>query len=366
MAGSGGGRRAPVMLMTGEFWAGSTGFGLAAGLRRLGWVVQEVDRGYYGAGRGRSLALRVASRLSAKASVSAFQDKIRRECGMLRPDALLSIKGVDLDRSLLQEVRAGGAKTVMYYPDLAFNHPGVDEAAFDCYDLFATTKTFQVDWLMQRLGSGVVEHVPHGYVDDVHIPVCSPPNATYGTHDVLYAGNHSAYKQDWLERLVRLNPGLDLAVMGNRWHEALVAIGVPPSRYFGEMLGVPYAQAIGAARINVAIHFGATNSTWQDLVSTRTFEIPACRGFMLHIDNEEVREYFEPGKEIDVFSTPEELDDKIRFYLAHPDLREKMIERAFTRCVPRYGYARRALEIHQAMIKHGLVDGGRFHDRGAP
>ena len=244
MAGSGGGRRAPVMLMTGEFWAGSTGFGLAAGLRRLGWVVQEVDRGYYGAGRGRSLALRVASRLSAKASVSAFQDKIRRECGMLRPDALLSIKGVDLDRSLLQEVRAGGAKTVMYYPDLAFNHPGVDEAAFDCYDLFATTKTFQVDWLMQRLGSGVVEHVPHGYVDDVHIPVCSPPNATYGTHDVLYAGNHSAYKQDWLERLVRLNPGLDLAVMGNRWHEALVEIGLASCRYLVLMFVLIYVVAL--------------------------------------------------------------------------------------------------------------------------
>ena len=81
---------------------------------------------------------------------------------------------------------------------------------------------------------------------------------------------------------------------------------------------------------------------------------------MLHIDNDEVREYFKPGKEIDVFSTPEELADKIQFYLARPELREKMIDRAYARCVPSYGYVRRAVEIQKAMIRHGLIDASRF------
>ena len=37
----------------------------------------------------------------------------------------------------------------------------------------------------------------------------------------------------------------------------------------------------------------ADETQWKDLVSTRTFEIPACKGFMLHVDNSEVREFFE-------------------------------------------------------------------------
>jgi spore maturation protein CgeB len=84
---------------------------------------------------------------------------------------------------------------------------------------------------------------------------------------------------------------------------------------------------------------------WEDLVSTRTFEIPAAKCFMLHIDNEEVRDLFNPGSEIDVFSSGEQLSNQIDFYLARPDLRAKLIERAYRRCVPAYSYDARAQQM---------------------
>ena len=59
------------------------------------------------------------------------------------------------------------------------------------------------------------------------------------------------------------------------------------------------------------------------------------------------------GEEIDVFSTPEELADKIRFYLARPELRAQMIERAYARAAPHYSYAARAKEI-SSLIKTRL------------
>ncbi len=95
---------------------------------------------------------------------------------------------------------------------------------------------------------------------------------------------------------------------------------------------------------------GQVSSDWADMVSTRTFEIPACRGFMLHVDNEEIREFYKPGVEIDVFASPEELADKIKFYLRRPDLRAKMIERAFQRCVPNYSYIARARYISSFLL----------------
>ena len=126
--------RKPVMLMVGEFRAGSTERGLVEGFRRLGWAVQEVDRGRYSAGVSRALLLRIASRLSMNAVVRAFQQAVLCECAVLRPDVLLAVKGTDLTGAMLEQISEAGARTVMYYPDVAFNHRGVDEASFRGYD----------------------------------------------------------------------------------------------------------------------------------------------------------------------------------------------------------------------------------------
>ena len=66
---------------------------------------------------------------------------------------------------------------------------------------------------------------------------------------------------------------------------------------------------------------------------------------MLHIDNEEIRSFYDVGSEIDVFSTPEECAEKIDFYLKKPDTRKKMIKRAYRRTVPAYSYTERAKQI---------------------
>jgi spore maturation protein CgeB len=66
---------------------------------------------------------------------------------------------------------------------------------------------------------------------------------------------------------------------------------------------------------------------------------------MLHIDNEEVRGLYEPGKEIDVFSTPEELNQKIAYYLDHPEERMRIADAGHKRAVPAYSYDARAAEI---------------------
>jgi hypothetical protein len=333
------------MLFTGEFWAGASARGLSDGFRDLGWAVQEVDQRDFGVKRGKSPVLRIASRLTRRMAEEAYRARLLEECRVLKPDIFLTVKGVGITADFLQEVRQAGARAVIYYPDVDFDHPGIAVESFAGYDLFVTTKTFQLDYLENLLGPERVAYVPHGFSGRVHEPVCSTMPESDFEADVLHAGNHSAWKQRWLEGAAAALPDASFRIVGNRWRENAGAGALARSDMPGERLGIGYAGAIQVARINVAVHFGPTASGWEDRVSTRTFEIPACKGFMLHIDNEEVREFFEPGVEIDVFATPEELADKIGFYLARPELRARMIERAYARCVPAYSYAARAKQI---------------------
>lgn len=347
--------RKPVMVFAGEFWSGASGAGLADGFRALGWAVQEVDYRHYGTRSGRSLVTRLASRVTKRYADENYRRQLLRECESLRPEVFLTIKGSAIDRATLAAIKQAGALTAMYYPDVHFNHPGVFAESFDLYDLFATSKSFQMEWLGKRLGVERTAFVPHGYVERVHNPVYASLSSGDYSADVLYAGNHSAYKQNWLEGLVEQAPDLDLSIIGSRWQENVEAGPLSNCAIHGAMQSVAYAKAIQTAKVNIAIHMGKTSSGWSDVVSTRTFEIPACKGFMLHIDNDEVRELFRPGVEIDVFSTKEELDDKVRFYLGRPDLREKMIERAYIRAVPHYSYAERASTISR-IISQKLRD----------
>ncbi|MBW8366831.1 MAG: hypothetical protein K0M70_03105, partial [Arenimonas sp.] len=236
---------------------GASGSGLVAGFRQLGWLVQTVDYGAF-AGSSVSLALRAATRLTQNALQQAYQESVLHECEALRPDVLFTVKGTGLNKKLLERVQSLGTKIVMYYPDVSFDHPGVDKESFRLYDCFVTTKSFQLAWLSERLGVGRVAHVPHGYTEAVFQSVLDSVSDQEFVFDVLYMGNHSPYKQQWLERLIELHPGLNLAVAGSRWREQASPLGIPSSAMLGEVRGLALAKLIQTSRINIALHFGTS------------------------------------------------------------------------------------------------------------
>lgn len=341
------------MVFAGEFWDGASGAGLAEGFRCSGWAVQEVDKTQFALPRTRSLVGRMAARLTSRIAAREFREAVVRQCSVLMPDVFLTIKGTGLDVATLRRLRDMRVPAVMFYPDFNFDHAQLEVETFAEYDLFVTTKSFQIDYLASLLGPDRVAYVPHGYVDGTHAPLFRAGEAPH-SFDVLYAGNHSESKQGWLEKIAKGVPSASIGIVGNRWEQA--AHGpLGRATLLGERRAVAYSQAIQEARINVAFHMGAAPNGWADLVSTRTFEIPASKGFMLHIDNREVREFFNVGTEIDTFTSAEELCDKVRLYLDRPELRAAMIERAYARCVPAYGCAARALQIQEHLHRASVV-----------
>ena len=348
------GRTAPSMLMAGSHQSCSTDAGLAYGFRELGWDVAEVSV-YDGLILSEILALRTAARLIAPLSKRSFNTAILNEAKRLRPDILFAVKGTFIAKSTVIMLREWGIPTVIFYPDYRLQYPGLDEGMLDACDLIITSKSFQVPYLAERIGEGRVAFVHHGYVPAVHrrrTPEGATPEYLW---DVSYVGNASPSKVEWLVDVARHIGDRRFIVVGHRWMEAAKGTPLEPFILGHGLAGDHFARVIEHSRINIALHMGkGGNQGWEDLVSTRTFEIPASGGFMLHIDNPEVRSLFKVPEEIDVFSSTDELNAKIDYYLKHPDERIAMVERASRRCVPAYSLGARAREITDLLAARGI------------
>ncbi len=343
------------ILVAEDSWFGSTTFGIAQGFRRLGWEVAEVSP-TSAFMQGRSLPLRVLGRLTKPINVALYNKEILQTVEQFDAKVFLTVKGSDIQVATLKELAARGVETINYYPDFRFSYAGVNQDSFIHYSTFITTKSFQIQTLTQMLGKDKVHFLHHGYCADVHYPPIDNLLNADEVPDALYVGTYTAYKEQLFTQLKQNNPDLNLMIFGHGWGAAKSNLILKSSLANRPVLGRNYAQLIYAAKINLAIHMGSADDTgWQDLVSTRSFEIPACKGFMLHIDNAEIRTLYDVGQEIDVFSTAEDLSEKIKFYLQQPVLRQQMVEKAYLRCVPAYSYEQRAKEISQILASKGCL-----------
>lgn len=80
-------------------------------------------------------------------------------------------------------------------------------------------------------------------------------------------------------------------------------------------------------------------------VRLRDFEAPMCRSCYLTGHTDEIAEFYEIGKEIDTCRSQNELVDKVRFYLAHADVAEKLREAGFQRARRDHTWVKRFEEL---------------------
>lgn len=348
------GSAAPSMVFAGEFTAWQTGAGLAEGLRLLGWDVAEVSS-LDPLMRTRRLDLRIAGRLLNPAMRGSHNRDILAATRAVQPHVFLTAKGNYIAAATLKELRRQDIFTVNFYPDRDFDHHGLLLDSLDQFDLVATTKSYQVPWLTKRLGADRVAMIHHGYVPAVHRRRTPTGVAPQYLWDICFIGNASPDKLAWLEPIARRFGDRRIIVVGNGWARLAAGTAVAPFVFGGPLHGDLFARATEHSRVNIAVHHGPGGPDgWADEVSTRTFEIPGCGGFMLHIDNAEVRTLFEPGFEMDVFASPAELTDKIDHHLANDDARRAIADAGHARAVPAYSLHTRAAELAVALASRGI------------
>lgn len=332
------------IVVAGEFWHGAPAKGFASGFRALGHDVVEIDVNHF-LPLPRTTALRITSRLLARQFTKNYNDFILSVCRTKNIDLLFQIKGNGISYIVIDLLNKIGVSTALFYPDVDFDHPGVNLEKILLNKYIFSAKKFHKLFFQETYGREIV-HLNHGYSPAVHRPHSPLLNDSDFEWDISYVGNPSLYKLEWLIAVVTAFPDKRIAIIGNKWREMGEGTPIAPYIAHSATTGDALAQVIESSKINLAFHYGpAGTHGWQDTVSARTFQIPAARGFMLHVDSPEIRDLYAVTDEIDVFETPEELNEKIAYYLDNPIIRQRMNQRAYERCVPAYSLDTRAREI---------------------
>lgn len=84
-------------------------------------------------------------------------------------------------------------------------------------------------------------------------------------------------------------------------------------------------------------------------IKARTFEVPVCRSFLMTSEADNLRDYYEDGKEIVIYKDTDDLIDKIKYYLEHDREREIIAESGYERVLRDHTYEKRFNEIFKTI-----------------
>jgi spore maturation protein CgeB len=205
--------------------------------------------------------------------------------------------------------------------------------SFPLFDAVYTTKPRNIQEL-PRIGAKNVVCIFQAYDRNVHRPISlSEEDRRHWGADVGFVG---FFERDRAQQMLFLaQQGIKVRIWGFNWqawvdkHPNLIVEGKP---VFNE----DFVKVLNATRINLNFLRKAN----RDRHTSRSLEIPACQGFMLAERTDEHLQLFEEGKEAEFFDSPEELLQKVKYYLTHDAELQRIAKAGRERCI-KSGYSHR-------------------------
>ena len=328
-------------------WLGSNGYAGMKALRRAGWSVTVVPEWEFVPVRWRRSGMRALGRAIRRAAVAEFTAELLRQADRVRPEFLLVFKGTFVSAEAIQELQARGVRSYCFFPDVSFRaHGSLLPRALPRYDWVFSTKTFGLRDMREQLGITRASLLLHAYDADLHrpVPLSDWDRARYSC-DVSFIGTWSPKKEESLAELHRQRPNLRMRIWGEQWDRA--SSPALRSAIAGhEIPGEEYVRAIRASTINLGLlSERRAGASGDDRITSRTFHIPACGGFMLHERTDELLTHFVEDRSVACYDGVDQLVQRVDQYLADPDRRASISEAGLAVVRARHSWDHRIAEI---------------------
>ncbi len=323
------------LLVVKENWLGNTGLSAFNAFVRLGTWASAVSETDYIPGQWKGFTAKLFSRLVRPELVREFNRALLHEATVVRPHLFLAVKGTFVLPETIKALRRSGVASYCFYPDVSFLTHGRNlPLVLPEYDWIFTTKSFGPKDLEQRLGITRSSFLPHAYDPQVHVP--RRPIAEmleFLGADVSFVGGWSPKKERLLEGLVERRPHLKVRIWGNSWNRLAAGSALRQFTEFKPIYGLGYASVIACSKINLGLlHEQVRGASSGDLITSRTFHIPACGGLLLHERTTDLLKIFRDGESCVGFDGLDELVAKVDELLVD-EARRKAIAEAGRRVV---------------------------------
>lgn len=334
------------ILCVGPLWRGSNAGGIFKALGRQGALIEIVDEYYHIPLNARSLHTKLIAKGFRNLFLKDFNQEILNSAAKFEPDLVLVYKGAFVLPETLILLKNKNIPLYNFYPDVSFHtHGKLLVKTLGLFDKIFTTKTFGIKDLNEQLNIKNAVFIPHGFDPEIHRPIEEDHIPKDYICDLSFIGTYSPKKERILSQIVQHDPALKVLIWGDQWEKAKEKSLQKAIRY-KSILGDLYAAGISASKINLAIlSEKVIGSSSGDLITSRTFHIPATGGFMLHERNEQSIKYFQESAEAAFFTEISELNEKIRYYLREEIERNKIAKAGMLRAQKDHSLDERAKQL---------------------
>ncbi len=267
--------------------------------------------------------------------VFAFNRALWQRCRELEPHVIWIEKGVFVFPRSLRALRRRSRALLVYHNTddwraktrLQRLHWRYLLRGLRDYDLHVTSNLHNVHEF-RSLGLPQVHHMELAANRAVQPPREVDPESRRGLS--AQAGFVGHWEPETERLLLALAAaGVELKIFGGGWERAEARERLGAALQDRLVWGPEYALAIQSFDVNLGIV-----SKWnRNHTASRSFQIPALGGFLLHERNELMSRYFREGVEAEFFASAEELVEKCRHYLDHPEERRRIAAAGQRRCL---------------------------------
>lgn len=245
----------------------------------------------------------------------------------------------ELAPTFLNELRTLGCKSLVVFFDDSMRFEDTNRFYLSSFDYYLTHESDVSKELYRPYGidAEFFPNLPsHTFYKEI-IQRLNNANIEHA-NDVVFIGAKIADRDVFIDCLK--DNDVSISVYGRGWDAGMLSSEEMIAAYNSSKISLNFLKAIGnSGRVQL---------------KGRLFEIIVAGGFVLSEFSEELTDYFDIGREIDTFRSPQELLDKVRFYLEHSALREEMSARAREKVEKHYSFESNWLR-YLADIKNGTL-----------
>jgi spore maturation protein CgeB len=157
---------------------------------------------------------------------------------------------------------------------------------------------------------------------------------TVKTFDTTFIGQPHGKRRNVIHKLGRQD--IHVNTFGNGWTN-------------GRVTQQQMIYIINGSRVNLNLSNSSLNlhTIFRDKqqIKGRNFEIPGCGSFIISNYVEHIENYYDIEKEIICFYDEKDLEDKIKYFLSHSEIREKIAQAGYKRTLSEHTYEKRFIHI---------------------